>query len=59
MPQRKRLVIKGKPVAFYEMEVDILFLKMVDPSFSEDKAIALISEMENVKFKFVSYLNVG
>lgn len=58
MPQRKRLMIKGKPAAYYEIEVDVLFLKTISDAVSEEQAIKLISEIENTKFKFVSYLNL-
>lgn len=54
----KRLKIKGAVVAYYEMEIDVLFIKMVDKNFSEEEAIQLISDLEKTKFRFVSYLNV-
>lgn len=59
MFDRKKLNIKGNTVAYYEIEVDVLFLKMVDIHFDEGEAIQLISELEKTKFSYVSYLNIG
>ncbi len=56
--QTKTLKIKGERVAYYEIELDILYIKMVDTDFDENEAIRLISELEKVKFRFVSYLNL-
>jgi len=57
MAHTKRLKIKGNIAAYYEINVDVLYLKVVD-GFSEDEAIKLISELEKIVFSFVSYLNI-
>ena len=53
----KRLIIKGKEVAKYQINIDILYIEMTDRSFLEEKAISLIAELENIQFKYVSKLN--
>ncbi len=53
MSHKKRLLIKGKPVAEYQIEIDVLYLGIIT-EFPEEEAIKLISEIEKVKFKYVA-----
>ncbi len=52
MSKVKHLLIKGKPVAEYQIEIDVLYLGMLE-DFPEEEAIRLISEIEKVKFLYI------
>jgi len=52
--QIKRLKIKGEEVARYEIHIDVLVITMTDDKFDSDQAVKLISELEKMKFTFVS-----
>lgn len=55
----KKLIINGKEYAKYEIEGDILYLKVLDEMEPhEDVIISMISIVEKRQFSASAYLNV-
>ncbi len=54
----KDLVINGVLHAKYKIEGDTLYLKDISKHFDEDVLAAIITNLEKVEIRFMSYLNV-